>query len=293
MGYGDLSPQSAFGRLFTCLFALTGVACLGVALGVIGDQILQAQQQALRRAGELSQKRALSLFSSSRSNISRDDEKIEAEVAPSDGLKPIVYEFLAVVILLLVFAWFLMDDPGIGGVTAATDSSNGDGSWRATFDRFGNAVYFTIITATTVGYGEKAPKTEHGRLISIFFIPIAVGCMGHWLSLVASSIIDRRQSGFREQMAKKELTMDDLDVMDEDGDGEVTQLEYLEFMLVAMNKVEPATLQSLRLQFQRLDRDGSGALSKDDLVETAKTKLEPQQRKSRHQLSSEQPRNLV
>jgi len=297
VGYGDLSPQSAFGRIFTCLFALTGVACLGVALGVIGDQILLAQQQALRRAGELSQKRALSLFSSSRGggleSIRRVDEEIEAGVASSSGLKPILFEFLAVVTLLLVFAWLLMDDPGIGGVTASADSSNYRSVSQDAINRFGTAVYFTIITATTVGYGEKAPKTEHGRLIAIVFIPIAVGCMGHWLSLVASYIIDRRQSGFRKHMANKELTLDDLDVMDEDGDGEVTQLEYFEFMLVAMNKVEPATLQSLRQQFQHLDRDGNGALSKDDLVETAKTKLGNRRRKSRRQLWSEQPKHIL
>jgi hypothetical protein len=38
-GFGDLVPDTYAGRVFTCFFALSGVACLGIALGVVGMPI--------------------------------------------------------------------------------------------------------------------------------------------------------------------------------------------------------------------------------------------------------------
>ena len=141
------------------------------------------------------------------------------------------------------------------------------------WSKLGDAMYFAIITATTVGYGDLSPHSQQGRLVATVFIPLVVAAMGHWLSQVAGYIIDRRQSQFRQQMAHKELTLEDLDVMDEDGDGQVTQVEFLEFMLVAMNKVDQETLQNLRVYFRRLDADGTGTLSKEDLIASARRKL--------------------
>ena len=115
--------------------------------------------------------------------------------------------------------------------------------------------------------------------MAIFFIPLAVGAMGHFLTIVANWIIDGRQKRFRDNFANKDLTMQDLDVMDSDGDGNVSRAEFLEFMLVAMNKVDQELIDELKTQFQRLDNDGSGALSRDDLISAARKKLQSPTRK--------------
>ena len=102
--------------------------------------------------------------------------------------------------------------------------------------------------------------------------------MGRWLSVVAGRIIEEKQFKFRQQMATKDLTIRDLEVMDEDGDGVVTQIEFLEFMLVAMNKVDKETLVELREHFEHLDADGTGTLTKEDLFALPKRNLLSQQR---------------
>jgi potassium channel subfamily K len=271
IGYGDVVPVTSASRLFTCFFALTGVATLGVALGVIGNSVIEAQSAALEEARKLSRQRALSLFkppsdeeaataerNSSSNNVAEEEEGSLQLASTGVSLQHIGLEFVAVIALSLLFATLLSHDPGI--------SSSG---WR----HLGDAAYFGVISATTVGYGDLAPASQRGRLLATIFIPITVAAMGHWLSLVAGYIIDSRQSRFREQMANKELTLEDLDVMDEDGDGQVTQVEFLEFMLTAMNKVDQETLQNLRAYFRRLDTDGTGTLSKEDLIAAARRKL--------------------
>ena len=118
-------------------------------------------------------------------------------------------------------------------------------------------------------YGDFAPRTQNGRLLAIFFIPLSVGAMGHFLSSVASVIMDSRRSNFQRQMDQHELSMQDLEIMDDDGDGLVTRAEYLEFMLIAMNKVDKDFIDEIRSSFARLDVDGTGVLSKADMVATA------------------------
>jgi Ca2+-binding EF-hand superfamily protein len=135
------------------------------------------------------------------------------------------------------------------------------------------------VCSITIGYGDFAPQTQVGRLLAIFFIPLAVGTMGHWLSVVASSIIANRQSRFHRRLQMKELTLSDLEIMDDDGDGNVSRAEFLEFMLVAMNKVDKECIDEMRVHFERLDADNKGVLSRNDLIARAKRKLQSPHRK--------------
>jgi hypothetical protein len=61
--------------------------------------------------------------------------------------------------------------------------------------------------------------------------------------------------------------------MDDNQDGHVTRAEFLEFMLVAMNKIDESLVQELRQHFDQLDYDGTGDLTRDDLVTAARRKL--------------------
>ena len=143
-------------------------------------------------------------------------------------------------------------------------------------------VYYYIITGCTIGYGELTPETQLERFFGIFFVPLAVSVTGYALAYVADSIVDNlQQKAFNSRVTlHKELTVDDLRILDVDGDGTVTYTEFLEFMLLAMKKVDPDLLDALREYFDKLDVTNTGVLSKDDLIETARRKLKSPQRKS-------------
>ena len=141
-----------------------------------------------------------------------------------------------------------------------------------------DSIYWCISTGTSVGYGDFAPKTDEMRWFSIFFIPLSVGIISAALGRVANGFVEREIAKTNEKLLKSELTVEDLEKMNVDGDGEVSLLEFVEFMLKSMNKVDQKMLDDLHNQFYKLDADGSGALQEEDLELLASQKLAEQRR---------------
>ncbi|RPI34493.1 MAG: two pore domain potassium channel family protein [Nitrospiraceae bacterium] len=64
---------------------------------------------------------------------------------------------------------------------------------------FTDAIYFSIVTVTTVGYGDIIPKTEAGKIIALILIITGVGT---FLGVVANStemLLNRREKGLRRE----------------------------------------------------------------------------------------------
>ena len=55
-------------------------------------------------------------------------------------------------------------------------------------------------------------------------------------------------------------------LMDSDGDGKVVKAEFMLYKLVRMGLVKPEHLKNCSEQFLRLDFDGNGYLSQEDVV---------------------------
>lgn len=75
-------PQTFAGRLFTCFYALTGVCCLGIALGILGSHIVATEEKAVEQTSNVAKKRLLSLFSAPKAaevaQLEADDEQYKS-----------------------------------------------------------------------------------------------------------------------------------------------------------------------------------------------------------------------
>lgn len=58
---------------------------------------------------------------------------------------------------------------------------------------FGDALWWAVVTATTVGYGDVSPVTLEGRLIAILLMVTGIGVIGVFTATVASFFFEEQQ----------------------------------------------------------------------------------------------------
>jgi voltage-gated potassium channel len=66
-----------------------------------------------------------------------------------------------------------------------------------------DALYFSVTTLATVGYGDFAPETAIGKIFTIFFVLAGVGVLVAFASEVARQTIDRTTKGVEERVARR------------------------------------------------------------------------------------------
>jgi potassium channel subfamily K len=254
-----LSPSTTIGEIFTTFYALAGVACLGIAIGVLGNKMLQSHEDNKWTSHAAD---AMTFVDASHQN---DVRKANCRRRQSAIDKKRQYDFSLVRFLLLV------------GTTLAFAFAIGiQSGWG-----FWNVIYYAVVTGCTIGYGDLAPETQHQRFLAILFIPLACAVTGNCLAYFANYVLERQSATYRKLNfeAHSELTVEDLRTMDITGDGKVAWFEFLEFMLIATRKADPEFLDELRDYFDRLDVANTGELSQDTLIEMARRKLRCPRRK--------------
>jgi voltage-gated potassium channel len=68
-------------------------------------------------------------------------------------------------------------------------------------NNFGDALWWSISTLTSVGYGDKSPVTAAGRVIAIFLVIGGIGLVGSVTATLASWIVQRVSEEDSEQQA--------------------------------------------------------------------------------------------
>lgn len=58
--------------------------------------------------------------------------------------------------------------------------------------RWLDSLYFTVITLATVGYGDYAPKTDAGKIFTIFYVFIGIGIFVYAANHFLKNRIDHR-----------------------------------------------------------------------------------------------------
>ena len=64
-----------------------------------------------------------------------------------------------------------------------------------------DALYFAVVTFTTVGYGDLCPTTDAGKLFAIFFSFAGISIVGALLGYIGGSIIEAERAAIRKTRA--------------------------------------------------------------------------------------------
>lgn len=66
-----------------------------------------------------------------------------------------------------------------------------------------NALYFCVITLATVGYGDITPKTDIGKLFTVFYVITGIGILAAFINSLLKRAYSRREKKLQE-MNKRE-----------------------------------------------------------------------------------------
>lgn len=242
IGYGDLSPSTDPGRFFTIFFALYGIGILGTFVSIIGGAVVEAGHEAMANTEARAKKRILAMFSTS------DDADDVQSKSMCREISLATLKDLPFIALLFIFAILLGLPEGRSVVSS---------------------LYFAVITATTVGFGDLHPSSTVMRAICILYLPFSVAVFGQVLTSIGHVYIDIKAEEAEKAFLERKLALRDLKAMDVDGDGKVSYGEFLSFILVAMDKVDKSDLDEIRSYFNSLDVDNNGYLEKADLAKLA------------------------
>jgi voltage-gated potassium channel len=61
-----------------------------------------------------------------------------------------------------------------------------------------DSFYFTVITLTTVGYGDLSPTQPLTKIVTVVFVIVGIGLLATFVAELAMYSIQRAQEGFGE-----------------------------------------------------------------------------------------------
>ena len=273
VGYGDMSPSNVPSKLFTCFYGLGGIVLLGTVISSIGTHLVNAEIETMKKAERASRRSLLKVVDAMPSILAEnstlrkiirnqpEERPLEDVAAGIPWWKTEFIENLVGITNRFLPAFFVLI---VGGMIMGRLEG-----WQ-----WQDSLYYSVITAGTVGLGDFSPQTQAGRMWAILFIPLAVAAAGEVLGNAASFLARRRQKEAYDRTLHRELSLDYLLQLDANGDGSVSREEFIEGMLIELKLVDVDQLKELNEQFDRLDVNKTGTLDKDDLrlaVEVSRT----------------------
>lgn len=145
---------------------------------------------------------------------------------------------------------------------------------------FVDAWYLTVVTVSTVGYGDLSPSSYSAKLFACFFVPLGVAFVANAIDMVSEHLSAARndelerfvlgQFGERNSLDNNDLTSFDFEELQR-----ATQVKYgapmsrNDFrlaMLLRLGRVDADDMRMIDKVFGDLDRDGSGFIAQDEVV---------------------------
>jgi potassium channel subfamily K len=250
VGYGDISADSTnAGMIFTIFFALYGIIILGIFLGILGNIAVERQERLNEEVKKRTSDAYLNSLSQGRPQPDHDQEQIEESIEDTDysflsELYKIGKEQRMNIVVLTAFA--------IPVIILE--------KWSIV-----KGIYWLVITSTTIGLGDEYPEHEWSKFVCIFYVPLAVAFGGAFLGNIATSYVDKRNDAMEAQFLNRALNESALEKMDTNDDNTVTKDEFLVYMLKTLAKVEQSDIDKILELFDKLDKDNSGSLTRDDI----------------------------
>jgi len=227
VGYGDVTPETDFEKIFTVFYIYIGIAFVAGIVGGLVGLILGGMLEEERNEG---------------ANVTTPGGK-SAWYQLNRDISEILRACVLIALLTVIGSIVYRLNEGMSTV---------------------DAVYFSMITLATVGYGDIDQRKESTKIFDIFYILIGVPLMGLAVSKFAKVAHRRHQQRWVKQFEEQGVTMDMIRTIDRDNSGTIDRHEFLSYILLYIGKVKAIEINSINELFDTLDADGGGTLDVND-----------------------------
>eukprot|EP01084_Bolivina_argentea_P109711 196071_1 len=274
VGFGDIAPETVLGKVINMVFILGsffGVFVLfRVVLGYLVDHQIAAIIQRIKHKKKKDQSSRWTfglntakttenldaLADQAQEDIREEEDK---EIHEGTNVQWIMH-------LLLYFLWLVM--------------------WTLFFTLFKeesisffNALYFGIVTSSTIGYGAYVPVSDGGKLFCV--ITTMFGVL--FLAILAGSVSQGVMAFIRSMFKKKgtaanpreeyEVQLESILEIAKSGKGKVDRFDFVMEMLIAQKKCKKREIKKLCAAFDDLDVNDDGVLDELDFQEALEKQI--------------------
>jgi len=234
VGYGDLTPTTDAGKIFTAVYALIGITTVFSTVADIFRQNPLSTSNSSWQDGVLT---AIDNLYTRRELFS--DVDMSCDVVTLDELRAQVNwprRFLSCLLgPLLLFAIGIVIGVSVEG-----------------FDVI-NSVYWSAITMSTIGFGDASPQGVTGKLLAVVYLPVAVLVLADAVA-AASRVAVQRQILETPYETRTEALLRQEAARTGDADETLTEAEFLISVLTEYSLVDAETINSIRQQFKYVVR---------------------------------------
>lgn len=189
IGYGDIAPTTPIAKVFACVFVLVGFGFIDILLSGVVNYALDLQENII--LGGIKAGQGPGRFSAR--NYIVDVAKGRMRIRLKVGLA------LGVVVLCI----------GIGIL------------FLHLVERLNlvDSVYVSVMSVTTVGYGDKAFKTLGGRLFASVWLLLSTLAVARAFLYLAEARVDKRHRKIANWALHRDITVEDLLAADINNNG--------------------------------------------------------------------------
>ncbi|BFG23771.1 hypothetical protein CerSpe_100450 [Prunus speciosa] len=244
IGYGDIAPTTPFTKIFACVFVLFGFGFIDILLSGVVNFVLDLQENMILTGIQMGQAQAQAQAHSHRFSARDyivDVAKGRMRIRLKVGLA------LGVVVLSI----------GMGAlVLCFVENLN----WI-------DSIYLSVMSVTTVGYGDRAFKTVQGRLFAAVWLLFSTLAVARAFMYLAEARVDKRHRRIIKWVLDRDITVQDLLAANINDHGFISKSEYVIHKLKEMGKIGEKDILQICNQFSKLDQNHSGKITLPDLLE--------------------------
>lgn len=205
IGYGDIAPLTPGTKLFACFFVLIGFGFIDILLSGVVNYVLDLQENMILTGIQVNKAKSRDGFSARDYII--DVEKGRMRIRLKVGL--------ALLVVLLCI--------GTGAVVLCFFE---DLDWI-------DSVYLSVMSVTTVGYGDRAFKTMSGRLFAAVWLLVSTLAVARAFLYLAEARVNKRHRMIAKYVLHRGITVEDLLAADINQHGFIRYVTLIPYFFAA------------------------------------------------------------